>query len=343
MGKELVLPSIHLFVLSFSVGCLKPQGWSPNCLIQSGDSRSSGWTLRRNEDIFVMMHRLFVKMHLAPSSGFLLLVSLMAFCTSGALLEGRDGNGTQNGTAAGGGFLPLALTNVNQIIAREGSCVLINCNVTGEPFPSFQWFNSHGERLDMESEGETDCSCYFKPLFCSRVHQHCTAKLKWQQKQKWVRLFDINGAFQVVRVHNLYVIPGKSCMVKCWNLARRWLVPLWPLTQVGWILSEWNLRRERQSGFCSWKNTDSVLYQCWLKLHWEKYFEVLFTNDFLPGQARPGQAHTLWVQQQEFGAGFDVLRDSTCRDPQEHEWHVRRKQRKPSDILNNAENLVQNS
>lgn len=37
------------------------------------------------------------------------------------------------------------------------------------------------------------------------------------------------------------------------------------------------------------------------------------------------------------GAGFDVSRDSTCRDPQEHEWHVRRKQRKPSAALKSFE------
>lgn len=96
------------------------------------------------------MHQPFVSMHPAPGPGFLLLASLMAALASGALVEGRDGNATRNGT----GFLPLVFTKVNQIIAREGSCVLIDCNVTGEPFPSFQWFNSHGERLDTESEGE---------------------------------------------------------------------------------------------------------------------------------------------------------------------------------------------
>lgn len=122
----------------------------------------------RNEDIIIhgVKHRPFgKKMHLAATSGFLLLASLMASCTSGALAESRDGNGTQNGSAAGGGLVPLAFTKVNQIIAREGSCVLIDCNVTGEPFPSFQWFNSHGERLDTEAEGEPPRSPDFKPLF----------------------------------------------------------------------------------------------------------------------------------------------------------------------------------
>lgn len=140
------------------------------------------------------MHRPSVKMYLTATSGFLLLASLMASRTSGALAESRDGNGTQNGTAAGGGFVPLAFTKVNQIIAREGSCVLIDCNVTGEPFPSFQWFNSHGERLDTESEGEPPRSRDFKPLFLLSG----TPKLNWQQTQRRVRLVDINGAFQVV-------------------------------------------------------------------------------------------------------------------------------------------------
>lgn len=78
---------------------------------------------------------------------FLLLASL---ATSGTLPEGGAGNGS----AADGGLVPLAATRVTQIIAREGSCVLMDCNVSGEPFPSFQWFNSHGRRLDTESEGE---------------------------------------------------------------------------------------------------------------------------------------------------------------------------------------------
>lgn len=61
----------------------------------------------------------------------------------------------QNGStwADDGGLVPVVRAKVNQIIAREGSCVLIDCNVTGEPFPSVQWFNSHGERLDTDSDG----------------------------------------------------------------------------------------------------------------------------------------------------------------------------------------------
>lgn len=98
------------------------------------------------------MHHPSVKMHLAAASVLLLLASMMTF---GASSEATDGNGTASGDGGGGGgFVPLVLTKVNQIIAREGSCVLIDCNVTGDPAPRFQWFNSHGERLDTESEGE---------------------------------------------------------------------------------------------------------------------------------------------------------------------------------------------
>lgn len=84
------------------------------------------------------------------------LLCLMASHTAAALIS--DSNHTeigQNGStwADDGGLVPVVRAKVNQIIAREGSCVLIDCNVTGEPFPSVQWFNSHGERLDTDSDG----------------------------------------------------------------------------------------------------------------------------------------------------------------------------------------------
>lgn len=92
--------------------------------------------------------------HLAlPAASLLLAASLLASCAAVVVSLDSDGNSTGNGTAAAaaGGFVPVVFTKVSQIIAREGSCVLIDCNVTGEPFPSFQWFNSHGERLDTEN------------------------------------------------------------------------------------------------------------------------------------------------------------------------------------------------
>ncbi|XP_022072902.1 microfibrillar-associated protein 3-like [Acanthochromis polyacanthus] len=98
-------------------------------------------------------HRQSEKMHRACGSIFLLLVSLIASHTAEALSVDTDGNRTENGNLTDGGFVPVALTKVSQIIAREGSCALIDCNVTGEPFPSVQWFNSHGDRLDTETSG----------------------------------------------------------------------------------------------------------------------------------------------------------------------------------------------
>ncbi|XP_023138534.2 microfibrillar-associated protein 3-like [Amphiprion ocellaris] len=98
-------------------------------------------------------HRQSEKMHWAGGYVFLLLVSLIASRTAGALSVDTDGNRTENGNLTDGGFVPVAFTKVSQIIAREGSCALIDCNVTGEPFPSIQWFNSHGDRLDTEPSG----------------------------------------------------------------------------------------------------------------------------------------------------------------------------------------------
>ncbi|XP_041821638.1 microfibrillar-associated protein 3-like [Chelmon rostratus] len=92
-------------------------------------------------------------MHWAGRSVFLVLATLIASRTTGALSVDMDGNRTENGTVTDGGFVPVVFTKVNQIIAREGSCVLIDCNVTGDPFPSVQWFNSHGDRLDTETNG----------------------------------------------------------------------------------------------------------------------------------------------------------------------------------------------
>ncbi|XP_070849700.1 microfibrillar-associated protein 3-like [Chaetodon trifascialis] len=99
------------------------------------------------------MHQQSEKMHWAGGSVFLVLATLLASRTTGALSVDVDGNRTKNGTTTDGGFVPVVFTKVSQIIAREGSCVLIDCNVTGDPFPSVQWFNSHGDRLDTETNG----------------------------------------------------------------------------------------------------------------------------------------------------------------------------------------------
>ncbi|MED6249108.1 Microfibrillar-associated protein 3-like [Ataeniobius toweri] len=94
------------------------------------------------------------KMYWISGYIFLALAPLIAFRSAGAFSVDADGNRTENSNVTGGGgFIPVVFTKVSQIIAREGSCALIDCNVTGEPFPSVEWFNSHGERLDTQTSG----------------------------------------------------------------------------------------------------------------------------------------------------------------------------------------------
>ncbi|XP_046896703.1 microfibrillar-associated protein 3-like [Hypomesus transpacificus] len=94
-------------------------------------------------------------MNWAGGFAFRVLVSVISVYTAGALSAFSDGNKTENGTAADGGFVPVVFKGVSQIIAREGNCALIDCNVTGEPFPNIQWYNSHGVQLDTEmSDGK---------------------------------------------------------------------------------------------------------------------------------------------------------------------------------------------
>lgn len=99
-------------------------------------------------------HRQSEKMHWTGGYVYLVLVSLIASHTSGALSVDVDGNRTEDVNVTESGLVPVVFTKVSQIIAREGSCALIDCNVTGDPFPSVQWFNSHGNRLDTETSGE---------------------------------------------------------------------------------------------------------------------------------------------------------------------------------------------
>ncbi|XP_015230983.1 PREDICTED: microfibrillar-associated protein 3-like [Cyprinodon variegatus] len=85
---------------------------------------------------------------------FLALASLIASRSAGASSLDTDGNRTENiNMTEGIGFLPVVFTKVSQIIARERTCVVIDCNVTGDPFPTVEWFNSHGERLDTQASG----------------------------------------------------------------------------------------------------------------------------------------------------------------------------------------------
>ncbi|XP_075306924.1 microfibrillar-associated protein 3-like isoform X2 [Odontesthes bonariensis] len=99
------------------------------------------------------MHQQFKKMHGAGGYIFLALVSLVASSAAAVVPLDVFENGTESINATDDGFVPVAFTKVSQIIAREGSCALIDCNITGDPFPSVQWFNSHGDRLDMQTDG----------------------------------------------------------------------------------------------------------------------------------------------------------------------------------------------
>ncbi|KAF1380734.1 hypothetical protein PFLUV_G00167040 [Perca fluviatilis] len=99
-------------------------------------------------------HRQFQKMHWASGYVFLVLAFLIVSHTTGALSLDTDGNHTEPSNVTDSGFVPVVFTKVGQIIAREGKSVLIDCNVTGEPFPSVQWFNSHGDLLDTEMNGD---------------------------------------------------------------------------------------------------------------------------------------------------------------------------------------------
>uniref|UniRef100_A0A8C1DS00 Microfibrillar-associated protein 3-like n=1 Tax=Cyprinus carpio TaxID=7962 RepID=A0A8C1DS00_CYPCA len=98
------------------------------------------------------------KMNRANGYVIIYLVSVISFCAAEALnISVADGDGRENETEAdgdGGGSVPLVLTKVSQIIAREGNCALIDCNITGDPFPNIQWFNSHGHRLDSEKSDD---------------------------------------------------------------------------------------------------------------------------------------------------------------------------------------------
>ncbi|XP_026101873.1 microfibrillar-associated protein 3-like [Carassius auratus] len=85
------------------------------------------------------------------------LVAAIGFCAAEAFnISVVDGGRGENGTEADGdGLVPVVLSKVNQIIAREGNCALIDCNITGDPFPNIQWFNSHGHLLDVKkSDGK---------------------------------------------------------------------------------------------------------------------------------------------------------------------------------------------
>ncbi|XP_041120632.1 microfibrillar-associated protein 3-like [Polyodon spathula] len=83
---------------------------------------------------------------------FLTTVSLSAVLTSVA--SSPELNRTLDGTGMESGSVPVVMSRITQIIAREGNNVVIDCNVTGDPFPHFQWYNSNRKLLHMDEDGK---------------------------------------------------------------------------------------------------------------------------------------------------------------------------------------------
>lgn len=83
---------------------------------------------------------------------FLTTVSLSAVLTSVA--SSPELNRTLDGTGMESGSVPVVISRITQIIAREGNNVVIDCNVTGDPLPHFQWYNSNRKLLHMDEDGK---------------------------------------------------------------------------------------------------------------------------------------------------------------------------------------------
>lgn len=124
------------------------------------------WTLEWS-DIW-LQHTRPVNMKGVDRSVLIYLVCI--FSTAGASEASlADRNGTQTAGEVEVGNIPVMFSTTSQIIAREGNCVLIDCNVTGEPFPKVQWFNSHGHLLDTEGSGRLFSRLSFWGILCSEV------------------------------------------------------------------------------------------------------------------------------------------------------------------------------
>ncbi|XP_051876487.1 microfibrillar-associated protein 3-like [Pristis pectinata] len=77
---------------------------------------------------------------------FLLLTSGYLLC---ALAQ--DANRTiANGTEQMAGRVPFITSQLDHLIAKEGLSVTIGCNVSGNPPPQVQWYNSNGRLLNQE-------------------------------------------------------------------------------------------------------------------------------------------------------------------------------------------------
>ncbi|XP_067885387.1 microfibrillar-associated protein 3-like [Heterodontus francisci] len=87
-------------------------------------------------------------MMFAPISlrcSFLLLTAGCLLCA----LAQEVNRSAVNGTA---GWVPFVTSRLDHIIVKEGVSVTMNCNVSGNPVPQIQWYNSNGRLLRQESE-----------------------------------------------------------------------------------------------------------------------------------------------------------------------------------------------
>eukprot|EP00061_Rhincodon_typus_P008413 g31000.t1 len=64
----------------------------------------------------------------------------------------QHGNGSSgNMTEQEAGWVPFITSRLDHIIVKEGVSVTMNCNVSGNPEPQIQWYNSNGRLLNQES------------------------------------------------------------------------------------------------------------------------------------------------------------------------------------------------
>ncbi|XP_078071252.1 microfibrillar-associated protein 3-like [Mustelus asterias] len=57
-----------------------------------------------------------------------------------------------NATEQMPGWVPFITSRLDHIIVKEGVSVTMDCNVSGNPVPRIQWYNSNGRQLHQESE-----------------------------------------------------------------------------------------------------------------------------------------------------------------------------------------------
>uniref|UniRef100_H3A839 Microfibril associated protein 3 like n=3 Tax=Latimeria chalumnae TaxID=7897 RepID=H3A839_LATCH len=84
-----------------------------------------------------------------PCFYYFYAVSLSAFAA--ASVAARDvNNSTLDSPEVVSGSMPVVVFRVDHVIVKEGNSALIDCNVSGDPMPRFQWYSSSGHLLDKE-------------------------------------------------------------------------------------------------------------------------------------------------------------------------------------------------